>query len=243
MNTASEVSPVWQTWRSRSRLACLGMLGWLVMGPPAMADDAQPAIDTDRPALRFSELRTTPEADAPDLGLHIQGDNPSPGLPANSSRGTLILGEDTLDRVLYEDDHHRVVGNPSKPMVRMMYRVDPASDAWYFDGHVVRGHVKKGSNFGWSVAVSKPHMAIMDWSAEPSVAAIIVYEKIPNSLRGWKKRFEVIAQEPRQADCMGGLDASKWLAQWQQDRGVACGVVTMEGSRATQRSVSDSRRR
>jgi hypothetical protein len=214
-------------------------LGWLFTWSAACADDAQPAIESNLPTPSFSEILAEPDGDTPDLGLRIEGDNPNPGVEGDATRGTLVVGEDTSDRVLYQDDHHRVVGNPSQPMVRMMYRVEPSKDAWYFDGHVVRGHVKRGSNFGWSVAVNKPYMAIMDWSAEPSVAAIIIYEKTPNSLRGWKKRFEVLAQEPQQADCMGGLDASKWLQQWRQDRGVACGVVTLEGSRATRRSVSD----
>lgn len=212
------------------------LLGAMFCHPIAWADDAQPAVESDLPAPSFSEVLRSPGTPGPDLGLRIEGDNPNPSV-GDSKLGTLVVGQDSSERVLYEDDHHRVVGSPSQPMVRMMYRVNPNADAWYFDGHVVRGHVKKGSNFGWSVAVNKPYMAIMDWSAEPSVAALIIYEKTPNSLRGWKKRFEVLAQDPQQADCMGGLDAETWLQTWQQDRGASCGVTTVEGTHATRRSV------
>ncbi len=189
------------------------------------------------PAVDFSELPTvessvpsrsyTPEE--PDLGLLIEGER-----SRQRRLSQVILGNDTVDRVLYEDDHHRVIGNPTRPIVRMMYRYDPSSTEWLYDGSIVRGHVKRGSKFGWSVAVEKPYMAIMDWRAKPIEAAIVIYEKSPNSIRGWKKRFEVVADDETQAQCMGGLDANKWLSRWTTNRGIDCGVRTVEWSQPHQ---------
>lgn len=109
-----------------------------------------------------------------------------------------------------------------------MYRLDPNSSEWLYDGSMVRGQPPRGSNFGWSVAVEKPYMAVLDWSSQPLSAALVIYEKTPHSLRGWKKRYEVLADDAEQTRCMQGLDAKAWLDRWLLDRGEDCGVRTVE---------------
>lgn len=222
----------------KNTLVCLALIFFT---SSVVAEDELPTVEaSDLPAVNFSGLPAAQKADPSKLGLRIEGDVDKVGKSDSSGLGLLFLGN-SGDRVLYEDDHHQVIGNPARPAVRMMYRYDPTSTEWKYDGSVVRGHVARGSNFGWSVAVIKPLMAIMDWSAGPNVAAIVIYEKTPNSIRGWKKRFEVIADNKDQARCMGGLDANKWLAKWNEDRGAACGVRTVDGSKATKSSIQSSR--
>lgn len=227
--------------RHTGKPALLLALGILLCPPPVLADDELPAVDfSGRPTLPPSRAPAANTPDVPDLGLLIEGEVETPRVTDKRTLGLLFLGDGSGDRILYEDDHHRVVGNPSRPFVQMMYRYDPTSTDWKFDGNVVRGHVRRGSKFGWSVAVNKPYMAIMDWSAGPNVAAIVIYEKAPNSVRGWKKRYEVIADNARQAQCMGGVEAEKWLAKWQENRGQDCGVRTVDGSTATSASIKEA---
>ncbi len=227
----------------------LALVGLLFSALAVCADDELPTVEfSARPGVNYSGLERPQKPDAPGLGLRIEGDLPERAAgdgaqPAKKSDlGLVMLGDGSGNRVLYEDEHHRVIANPARPFITMMYRYDPGSTDWMFDGNVVRGHVARGSKFGWSVAVNKPLMAVMDWSAKPNVAAIIIYEKTPNSIRGWKKRYEVVADNPTQAKCMGGLDASKWLAKWSADRGMDCGVRTLEGTQATQQSIQNSQR-
>lgn len=212
--------------------AILLTLGICVFSTAFAAEDELPALDFSR--------KPSPSG-SPDYGLLIEGSDDQPGA-GKSARGLLVPGRASQDQILYEDEHHRVLGNPSRPFVQMMYRMDPESNDWMFDGNVVRGHVARGSKFGWTVAVSKPYMAIMDWSAKPNVAAIIVYEKTPKSVRGWKKKYEVVADDPSQARCMGGLEAQKWLAKWKENQGEDCGVRTIDGSKATQQSIDRQQR-
>ncbi len=219
----------------------LALLALIYSSSAVLAEDELPAVESaDVPAINFSGLPAARNSNPAKLGLRIEGDVDEVGKPDSQGLGLLFLGN-SGDRILYQDDHHQVVGNPSRPAVRMMYRYDPTSTDWKYDGSVVRGHVARGSNFGWSVAVIKPFMAIMDWSAGPNVAAIVIYEKTPNSIRGWKKRFEVIADNKEQARCMGGLDANKWLTKWNENRGADCGVRTVDGSKATKTSIESSK--
>lgn len=219
-------------WSVLLRCALCGMV---LLGGLAVADDDMPGVEfTPPPPVNFYGPAPTlaPRPELPDIGLLIEGD------PATNTRlGQVIMGEDAIDRILYEDDHHRVVGNPASRFVRMEYRYDPATTDWMYDGRLVRGHIRRGSKFGWSVAMNKPYLGIMDWSVRPTVAAIVIYEKTPGHIRGWKKRFEVQAADIEQANCMGGLDANKWLARWQEGRSEECGVRELDGTEATEKSV------
>lgn len=215
--------------RGAMSLPVPALLALLLTCAAATADDELPGVEFSDlpPVVNYSGLSSVSKPEPPDLGLLIEGERAK-----QRGLGQLILGNDSQDRILYEDDHHRVIGNPARPIVRMMYRYDPQSTEWLYDGSIVRGHVQPGSKFGWSVSVSKPYMAILDWRAKPIEAAIVIYEKSPNSIRGWKKRFEVVADNEKQAQCMGGLDAGKWLTRWTDNRGTACGVTTIDWSQA-----------
>lgn len=214
----------------------------LLMPLMGHAVDASKERDTEMPAVEFfGGSSNAKRSDDPEYGLLIEGQDDQPTY-GKSARGLLITGGMADGRILYEDDYHRVVGSRSRPYVQMLYRHDPQSSEWKFDGNVVRGHVPRGSKFGWTVSVIKPYMAIMDWRAKPVEAAIIIYEKTPASVRGWKKRFEVVAENADQAKCMGGLEADKWLSKWIESRGAECGVRTLDGTQATMRSVQNANR-
>lgn len=221
----------------------------LILGAcSAWADDDLPAVDFfNMPSA--SEPRPTPKPGEPDLGLLIEGDierdpihDGAPRAPGSKALGLLMIGDGSKSKILYEDDYHQVIGNPAWPSVRMMYRYDPATTDWKYDGSIVRGHLMPNSNFGWSVAVTKPYLAIMDWNTKAKRAAIIIYEKTPSSVRGWKKRFEVIADNSDQAKCMGGLEADKWLGKWMENGGEDCGVRTVDGTQATNHSIHETGR-
>ena len=202
---------------------------------PGMASDASnamPGFDYGQPAgqpraSRRSSRIAPPDApqDAADMGLLIEGD-----IEQRRRLGQMILDGDPREKVLYEDDHHRVVGSARRPAVRIMYRHDPTSSEWLYYGSMVRGQPPRGSNFGWSVAVQKPYMAVLDWSSEPLSAALVIYEKTPHSLRGWKKRYEVLASNAEQTRCMRGLEAETWLTRWLHNRGEDCGVRTIDSA-------------
>lgn len=211
------------------------------------AEDELPGVDFSGPGLQPSPVPK--KKGEPDLGLLIEGDlnkekiqDGGPRAPGSKALGLLMLGDGSKNKILYEDDHHQVVGNPTWPSVRMMYRYDPDSTDWKYDGSIVRGHLMPNSNFGWSVAVKKPYLAVMDWNSKAKRAAIVIYEKTPRSVRGWKKRFEVIANDSDQARCMGGLEAEKWLHKWMDNGGTDCGVRTVEGTRATNHSIHETGR-